>query len=67
MAYGENSVESFRGAAGFVARILGGAKPAELPIEQVSKFDLVVNLRTARDLGFTIPQAVLNRATNLIQ
>jgi putative ABC transport system substrate-binding protein len=67
MAYGENAIDVFRRTASFVDRILKGANPAELPIEQPTKFDLVINLKTARELGLVIPQAILSRATQVIQ
>lgn len=67
MTYGPNIASNFRRAAHFVDKILKGAKPAELPIEQPTKFDLVVNLKTARALGVKIPPAVLVRADELIQ
>jgi putative ABC transport system substrate-binding protein len=67
MAYGENAIDVFRRTASFVDRILKGANPAELPIEQPTKFDLIINLKTAKELGFAIPQGILNRATRVIQ
>ena len=67
MAYSSNRHETYRRAADFVDRILKGAKPAELPIEQPTKFELVVNLRTARALGLTIPAALLQRADRVIE
>jgi putative ABC transport system substrate-binding protein len=67
MAYAANAPEQFRRAATFVARILKGAKPAELPVEQPTRFDLVINLKTAKALGFTIPQSVLMRADEIIE
>jgi ABC-type uncharacterized transport system substrate-binding protein len=67
LGYGPSSVSMFRQLAGYAARILRGAKPAELPIEQPTKVEFVVNLKTARLLGLTIPQALLLRADEVIQ
>jgi len=67
ISFGPDLVDSYRRAATHVDKILKGANPAELPMEQPTKFDLVVNLTTARTLGLTIPQAVLIRATKVIQ
>jgi putative ABC transport system substrate-binding protein len=65
--YGPRLIESYRRTAYFVARILRGAKPAELPIEQPTVLDLVINLRTAKALGLAIPQSLLARADEVIE
>jgi putative tryptophan/tyrosine transport system substrate-binding protein len=67
MTYSPNYPAMFRRAAGYVDRILKGADPAELPIEQPTRFELVINLKTARELGLTIPPLVLQQATEVIQ
>jgi putative ABC transport system substrate-binding protein len=67
MTYGPNLVDLYRRAASYVAKILSGVKPAELPVAQPAKFDLVINLKTAKALGLTIPQSVLLRADEVIQ
>jgi len=67
LSYGPDIIASFRHVATFVDKILKGARPADLPVEQPTKFDLVVNLKTAKALGLTIPQSLLLRADLVIQ
>ncbi len=67
MAYAVNFPEIWRRAAVFVDKLLKGAKPADLPIEQATKFELIINLKTAKALGLTMPQSLLIRAEHVIQ
>ena len=67
MYYGAELADSYRRVAYFIDRILKGAKPADLPVEQPTKFELVINLKTAKQIGLTIPPEVLARASRLIK
>jgi putative tryptophan/tyrosine transport system substrate-binding protein len=67
MSYGPNLAEMYRSAARCIDKILKGAKPADLPVEQPTKFELVVNLKTAKALGVTIPPSFLGRTDEVIQ
>jgi len=67
MYYGADFVDSFRRVAYYVDRILKGTKPADLPVEQPTKFELVINLKTAKQIDLTIPPEVLARANRLIK
>ena len=67
MSYAPSNIDLFRGAAVYVDKILKGTKPAELPVQEPARFELVINLKTAKALGLTIPQSVLIRADEVIR
>ncbi len=67
VSYGPNLIDQFRSAAGYVDRILKGEKPADLPVQAPTKYELVVNLKTAKALGLAVPQSILARADDVIE
>jgi putative ABC transport system substrate-binding protein len=67
LSYGADGVTNFRRAATYVDRILSGAKPADLPVQLPTKFEMVVNLKTAKALGLTVPQSILLRADEVLE
>jgi ABC-type uncharacterized transport system substrate-binding protein len=67
MSYGLDQIEQWRGAAGYVDRILRAAKPADLPVQAPTKYELVINMKTAKALGLTIPQSLLATADEVIE
>jgi putative ABC transport system substrate-binding protein len=67
LSYGEHLAEKWRQAASLVDKILRGAKPSELPVEQVARFEMILNLKTAKALGVTMPQSMLMRADEVIR
>jgi len=67
MAYGPNFQDIYRRGAAYVDKILKGARPADLPVEQPTTFDFVINFKTVQALGLTIPQSVLQQATEIVQ
>jgi putative ABC transport system substrate-binding protein len=67
MSYGPNNSDLFRRAAEYVDKILRGTKPGDLPVQQPTSFQLVINLKTAKALGLTVPNSVLSRANQILE
>jgi putative ABC transport system substrate-binding protein len=67
MSYGDDSTDQYRRAAGYVDKILKGVKPADLPVQQATKFEFIINLKAAKQIDLTIPNRVLERANQVIQ
>jgi len=67
MSYGVNSADNYRRAGGFIDKILRGTKPGDIPVEQPTKFELAINLRTARSMGIVFPRSVLLRADRVVE